>query len=137
MKDVYINLAFKLNLSFSFQDLNFLENERYIDRQNETTKLLSRGHIPTFASVQKIKFKIVDFFDDENDDDVMPIDYVIVHGNDINALVVQTFAKPVKSTLAGIENRLNDLIDAMAAFCRLKSASELHKITTFKSKELF
>jgi len=60
------------------------------------------------------------------------IDYLLVHGDNINSLVVQSFVKPEKIT-SGILAQTSILIDAMAAFCRIKTTEELHKVTTFKS----
>ena len=110
-----------------FQSLVFGENVRYSKEQNQTLSRLSAGPLP--EKEQILKFQIADYLDDEN-----VIDYLIVYGDEINSLIVQSFAKPAKSK-SGISNQTAVLIDAMAAFCRLKSAGDLHKVTTFRSEQ--
>jgi hypothetical protein len=110
-----------------FQDWVFSENDRYNEEQNQTLPRLSAGPLPEKEHV--LKFQLVDYLDDEN-----LIDYLIVYGDEINSLIVQSYAKPAKSK-SGISNQTYVLIDAMAAFCRLKSAGDLHKVTTFRSKQ--
>ena len=63
------------------------------------------------------------------------LDYLIVYGNDINSLIVQTFAKPAK-TRSGISVQLPKLMDAMAAFSKVEAATDLFKIRSFKSNIL-
>jgi hypothetical protein len=73
----------------------------------------------------------VNYLENEN-----VLDYLLVHGDNIHSLVVQSFVKPAKIS-SGILAQTSVLIDAMAAFCRIKTSEELHKVTTFKSKARF
>ena len=120
-----------------FQTLIAAENARYNDQQSQPTSRLCHGPLPSKWHV--LKFKLADFFENIDDEGVaanpadVVVDFVVVHGNSVTSLVVQTFAKPVKDPTA-VDRQVSVLIDAMAAFCRVKSASGLHRITTFKSK---
>jgi UDP-2,3-diacylglucosamine pyrophosphatase LpxH len=88
-------------------------------------------HGPLPIKEYLLKFQLVDYLDD---DDV--VDFVVVHGDDIDSLVVHSYAKPAK-TASGLEAQIKTLLDAMAAFCRLKSAADLRKVSAFKSEKNF
>lgn len=61
------------------------------------------------------------------------MDYVIIYGDRINSLMVKSFASPAKQgRLAFMEI----MLDAMAAFCRLKSVTELYKVVYFRGESL-
>jgi hypothetical protein len=59
------------------------------------------------------------------------LDYAIVYGNDIDSLTIQTYVVANGSKMTTL-SLIATLVDTMAAFCRLKSAFELHTIPYFK-----
>ena len=104
------------------------ENERYHEEQDQNSERLDSNPLPEKEHL--LKFQLVNYLESDT-----ILDYLIVYGNDINSLIVQTFAKPVK-TRSGISVQLPKLMDAMAAFSKVEAATDLFKIRSFKSNIL-
>jgi len=79
-------------------------------QHNQPTPRLNHGPLPSKEYL--LKFKLVAFLenveDEENNADDVIVDYVVVYGEEINSLIVQTFAKPVK-TGTGLAEQVSTL----------------------------
>ena len=118
------NFAFILIPYFYFQDAIITDNQTFQDELDEEIRKLRTCHFP--ENEPFLKFKIIS--------DLLPeqiIDYCLLYGDDIDSLRVQTFISASKSKMNSAA-LISVLVDAMAAFCRLRSPSDLYSIDYFK-----
>lgn len=101
----------------------FSASQKLSEEQNAKTKMLNINPLP--AKENQLKFKLVQNLENEN-----ILDFLIVYGDSINSLVVQSYVKQSR-TKAGKFKQLSTLINSLAAFCGLNSAQDLMTIKGF------
>lgn len=113
-----------LDLKSEDLDVIIAENQKYQEKQDEVVQKLKPCSLPENEPV--LKFRLINFLSTES-----VLDYALVYGDDIDALSIQSFIKVSESKLTSVA-LTTILVDTMAAFCRLKSATSLYNVPFFK-----
>jgi hypothetical protein len=100
------------------------ENQKFQDDLDEEMSKLRSCRFP--ENEPFLKFKVINHLPTE-----LVVDYCLLHGDDIDTLTMQTFVGTSKSKMNNAA-LISILVDAMAAFCRLRSPSDLYSIDSFK-----
>ena len=108
------------------QESRVATNLKFQEEQDEAMKKIKQRLFPETGAV--LKFKLVNYLSTES-----VLDYALVYGNDIESLTIQTLIQVRESKLSSVA-LISILVDAMAAFCRLKSSASLHTIPFFNGK---
>jgi hypothetical protein len=118
-----------LDLKVEERDVIIGENQKYQEKQDEVLKKLKSCSLPENEPV--LKFRLVNFLSTES-----VLDYALVYGDDIDTLSIQTFIKVSELKVTNVA-LISILVDAMAAFCRLRSATSLYSVPFFKGKQYY
>ena len=116
-----------IDLKAEEREVIIVENQKYQEKQDEVVKKLKPCSLPENEPV--LKFRLINFLSTES-----VLDYALVYGDDIDALSIQTFIKVSESKLTNVA-LTSVLVDAMAAFCRLRSAANLYSVSFFKGDQ--
>lgn len=116
-----------LELKAEEQESYIATNLKFQEEQDAVMKKIRQNLFPENSSL--LKFKFVNYLSTES-----VLDYAVVYGNDIESLTIQTLIHVRDSKLTSVA-LISILVDAMAAFCRLKSSTSLHTIPYFNGKQ--
>ncbi len=104
-------------------------NRKFQTEQDEPMKKLKQCSLPELGT--NLKFKLVAELSPE-----AVVDYVVIHGNDVTDLTVETLVRVAKSKLV-LSSTIEKLLDVLAELCRLESVSDLHTVPHFNGKLVF